>query len=55
MTVSADGKEDAPIEVEILSKTNTTGKFCVSGLVLQRIYSLNEIGCNYSITSVGQL
>ena len=55
MTVSADSKEDAPIEVEILSRTNTTGKFCVSGLVLQRIYSLNEVGCNYNITSVEQL
>ena len=27
MTVSADSEEDAPIEVEILSRTNTTGKF----------------------------
>ena len=27
MTVSADGEEDAPIEVEILSRTNTTGEF----------------------------
>ena len=35
MTVSADGEgEDAPIELEILSRTNTTGEFCLYCLVL---------------------
>ena len=27
MTVNADGEEDAPIEVEVLTRTNTTGEF----------------------------
>ena len=34
MTVSADGEENAPIEVEILSGTNPIGEYCV-------LYSLN--------------
>ena len=46
MTVSADDEEDAPIEVEILSRTNTTGGFPT--------YSLTECiasyTCNSSIT-----
>ena len=29
MTVSADGEENAPIEVEILSGTNPIGEYCV--------------------------
>lgn len=30
ITVSADGVDNAPIEDEVLSRTNTTGKYCVS-------------------------
>ena len=29
MTVSADGEEDAPIEAEVLIRTNAIGMFCV--------------------------
>ena len=34
MTVSADGVDNAPIEVEILTRTNTSGEFCVCCMFL---------------------
>ena len=34
MTVSADDEENAPIEVEIFTRTNSTGEFSVHYLVL---------------------
>ena len=30
ITVSADGVDNAPIEDEVVSRTNTTGKYCVA-------------------------
>lgn len=41
MTVSAYNEGNAPIEVEILTRTNTTGEFCVCHMVLVSIYDLN--------------